>query len=458
MNLKMKILPIVTLTLALALLAAPMTATALPPADYIPGSEVALFDHTFSEHYWTSEKNHTDEATGNSVELIMHHVNYQGTGGFQAALLALGDVYEAANDTHSTLPYQLFGMHYTTPTGKEIFIGAVFAFMYGFNDTNGNNIVDGTEERWFIVPYGWDGGNRTETPSVSPIAVTNPEPGHYVFGVTYENLYARIVARDNLVGFIATLALPLFEVQISELTFIYDIQVNTETGEITTETFYTVGQVQALYALGEEVADMLGVHRALENVTIGMAHFVTAWGSQYYTETGTTMPVAAANWIAANITTDLAGNERAFAVGVRGTYDLINETSDEIVADDQPAISWILTPVLTDLFLVGWQLGFSADFLAVWSYAVSPMLQTLYDGPLDVYNHANSAFNKIAFWYAISFPKFGGYRVEHDPVYTAYSNVGLAAPSIPGFPWEAILIGVITCLVAVFLVRHRKKA
>jgi len=86
------------------------------------------------------------------------------------------------------------------------------------------------------------------------------------------------------------------------------------------------------------------------------------------------------------------------------------------------------------------------------------MLQTLYTGPLDVYNHATTAFNTVGFWYAISFPKFGGYRIEHDPVYTAYSNIGQAAPGIPGFPWEAILIGVVVCLVAVFFVRRRKQA
>ena len=86
-----------------------------------------------------------------------------------------------------------------------------------------------------------------------------------------------------------------------------------------------------------------------------------------------------------------------------------------------------------------------------------PLARVVYDGPLDVYENATLNFNTVAFWYAVTFPKFGGYRVEHDPVYTAYSNIGQAAPGIPGFPWEAILIGVVVCLVAVFLVRRRKK-
>ena len=454
---KMKILPAVILTLAMMLLAAPMTASATPPATYIPGSEVALFGHTFAEHYWTNTTTHEDPATNNSVEIIMHHINYDDA--FQAALLALGDVYIYENNTHGTFPYQLFGMHYTTPTGKELFTGAVFAFMYAFNDTNGNNIRDGGEDSWFVVPYGYDGGNKTATPSVEAIDVTNPSPGHYRFGMRYNDRYARIVSRENWLALWLTLGIPFVEFQISELEFIYDIKINETSGEVTAETFYNIGQIQEMHVLGVgEVTNLTEVHQALENVTVGMAHFVTAWGSQYYTDPGTTMPAAAAEWIAGTIATDPAGNERAFAVGVRGTYDVINETSGAILRDDDPAIAWVMTPTLTDLLLVAWQLPLSADFLAVWAYAVSPMLQTLYTGPLDVYNHANSAFNKIAFWYAISFPKFGGYRIEHDPVYTAYSNIGQAAPGIPGFPWEAIIIGVVVCLVAVFFVRRRKQA
>jgi hypothetical protein len=463
---KTKILPVVALALALAVVFAPLTTQALPPANYVPGSEALIFDHTFAEvGGWTKEVNITDTDTGNHVELIMHHVNYDGTGAFEAALLAVGDVYDAANDTHSTFPYQLFGMHFTTPSGHEIFTGAVFAFMFAFNDTGAgdhhtNNVRDADEDFWFVVPYGWDGGNRTSaTPVVSAITMDDSTPGEYRFGVTYENLYARIVDRGSLLGFLLTLGLPLFEVQISELTFEYVVTVDEDTGEITAETYYTIGQVQALYALGQEIP-IQDVHDAFENVTVGAAHFVSAWGSNYYTDTGSTTPSPAADWQYANITTDAAGNQRAFAVGVRGTYDLLNESDgNAVISSDNPAYSWIMTPLITDLLLVAWQFPFSADILALWAYAVaSPTLQALYDGPLDLYQHADTAFNNIAFWYAITFPAFGGYRVVHDPVYTAYSNIGQAAPpGIPGFPWEAVLIGVVTCLVAVFVVRRRKK-
>ncbi|MFW9830655.1 MAG: Loki-CTERM sorting domain-containing protein [Candidatus Thorarchaeota archaeon] len=460
MNLKWKIFPIVFLTLALALFLSPATTYALPPATYTPGDEAAIFDgHTFTEDYWTVEKTFTDDSTNDSAEIIMSYVNYGGTGGFHAALLALGDIYDYSADVNSTLPYQLFAMHFTTPSGKEIFVGAVFAFLYAFNDTNLNNVVDGGENRWFCVPYGWNGGNRTADPVASAISVTNPSAGHYRFGVTYENLYCRLVIpiETNIFAFLATLLNPIMEVQISELTFTYDIEVDTETGEITAETFYDIGQISAVRIMNTTVTDFAIINAALENVTVGAAHFVTAFGSNYYVEEGTTTPTPAANWIATNITTDPAGNERAWAVGVRGTYDLINETDDTTVASGLPAISWVFTPAISDLLFLAWQLPASADFLSVFAYAVSPTLQMFYDGPLDVYNNADDLYQSTAFWYAISFPQFGGYRIEHDPVYTAYSNIGQQTqPGIPGFPFEAIIIGVVACLVAVFLLRRRK--
>jgi hypothetical protein len=265
-------------------------------------------------------------------------------------------------------------------------------------------------------------------------------------------LYARVVAGGaDLLAFFGTLVYPIMEIEISELSFTYDIEVDPVTGVITTETFYSIGQLQAVKVLG---IDIPNPHQYLDDWAIGAAHFVVAFGSNYLVEAGSTTPGPAATWHTRNLTVD---GRRAFAVGVRGTYDLINETSGVPVAEDLPAYCWVATPLISDLLLVIWQAPLSADLLSVFAYAMSPTLQTLYDGPRDVYYHASNAFDKRAFWYAIAFPHWGGYRVEHDPVYTAYSNIGqVIAPSIPGFPLEAIGIGVAVALVAVFVVRRRK--
>jgi hypothetical protein len=55
---------------------------------------------------------------------------------------------------------------------------------------------------------------------------------------------------------------------------------------------------------------------------------------------------------------------------------------------------------------------------------MSPNLQTRFSSPRDLYYKANETFTGAAFWYGIAFPEYHGYRVVHDPVYTAYSNIG----------------------------------
>jgi len=453
----------VFLALAIVLCLSPATANAIPPEHYFPGDEAHLFGHTFSENYWTNDSIMLQNENG-SVQFIMSYVNYTGVGSFQAALLALGMIHNNVTGDNATLPYQLFALHFTTPTtsglfalsgGRDIFVGAIFAFLYAYNDSNSNNLPDPTESRVFIIPYGYNNpkSNTTGAPEVTATPVSNPEPGHYRFGVNYTHLYARVVAGGpNIVDFFATMLYPIMEIEISELCFTYDIEVDPVTGIITTETFYTIGQLEAVRVLGIDVPNP---HQYLDTWAIGAAHVIVAFGSNYLVEAGSTTPGPAATWHSRNLTAD---GRRAFAVGVRGTYDLINETSGSPVALDLPAYCWVVTPLLSDALLVLWQLPLSADLLSVFAYAMSPTLQDLYHGPRDVYMHANTAFNKQAFWYAIAFPQWGGYRVEHDPVYTAYSNVGqiVTPPVIPGFPLEAIGIGLAVALVAVFVVRRRK--
>ncbi len=78
---------------------------------------------------------------------------------------------------------------------------------------------------------------------------------------------------------------------------------------------------------------------------------------------------------------------------------------------------------------------------------MSSYLQRIFDGPLDVFNHADNVFNTAAFWFGITFPESHGYRVEHDPVYTAFSNIGQAASSI-----GLIIIGTVALIALIVVV------
>jgi hypothetical protein len=105
-------------------------AAAFPPETWQDGDEVAVFGHSFEEEYWTNESMNATSPSGDNITFSASFVNYKNV---QAFLLALNMV-ENENGT-GTVPFQLFGMHYLTPEGREVFIGAVLAFLLAFDDT-----------------------------------------------------------------------------------------------------------------------------------------------------------------------------------------------------------------------------------------------------------------------------------------------------------------------------------
>jgi hypothetical protein len=66
--------------------------------------------------------------------------------------------------------------------------------------------------------------------------------------------------------------------------------------------------------------------------------------------------------------------------------------------------------------------------------------------------HINN-MSRAAYFYIISYPTYGGYRVEHDPTYIAYiKTTETAGTPTTGFPtWEIYLIASIA-ITAVFIV------
>lgn len=442
---------------ALLFFVSPAQLQALPPPEWTPGIERTILGHTFAESLWTNDSIILEGENNETVQFIASYVNHEEAGGsFQAMLVALG-VVEDENGTQSTLPYQLFGLHFTTPQDADVFVGSVLAYLFGFNDSDHNGVPSPGENRFFILPYGFNKGNASEPLSVEALPATKLNEHHYQFGIRYRNLYGRLVSANSEGEFLLTLLLPFFEITFSELAVIYDIRVDAETGEITTETYYTIGQVTALRFLGNPVPNH---HDYLEDIGIGVAHLGVVFTPNYYVRTAGTTPFSGVDQTLANITTDAAGQQRAFALSTRGSYNVINESTSppSTLQTNLPAYSWILSPQPIDLILMLWQLPISANIFSVFAYAMSAYLQTLFDGPLEVYYHADTVFNTAAFWFGITFPESNGYRVEHDPVYIAFSNIGQFPNPIGIIIFGTVaLVGLIVVVLMVIRANGRKK-
>jgi hypothetical protein len=442
--------------------------SSFPPATWHAGDEVATWGHSFDEEYWTNESVEVKSAAGDNVTFSASYVNYQDV---QAFLLCLNMV-ENANGT-GTVPFQLFGMHYRTPESREVFIGAELAFLMVFNDTyNGtgpgaNGLPDpGHEDVLYVIPFGVGaalGGSYLPTVNVHPVQKLGA--GHYRFGIQYQNLYA-FVSPNFLTSMLFRTG---WIAKFSELTVDYDITMDNSTGVVKAETWYTIGQVTELWAIILGFPIQVNPRDIPDTMGIAAVHFVTVFTSKYQgpatNETG--------NVIDSDITAPLdqdivlkVGNdgERAMKIGTRGTFDLVNESSGATVRADQPALNAIVGAHAVDLLLVAWQLGFGAGAMSVFAYAMSDYIQGKYSGPLDLAQRslvpANAdGFNADPLWYAVSFPQWDGYKVVHDPVYTAYTDMSGGTESRPldmgGLLVLVLIVLAVVVVVVVFVTRKK---
>ena len=440
--------------------------SAFPPATWSEGDEAAFFGHTFDEEYWTNSSMEAQNAAGDNLTFSASYVNYEGV---QAFLLCLNMV-ENANGT-GTVPFQLFGMHYKTPEDREVFIGAEFAFLMVFDDTfNGttagaNGLPDpGHENVSYVVPFGVSAAlNGTYVPETHVRPVQKLGEGHYRFGIQYTNLYA-FVSPDFLASMVYRTG---WIAKFSELTVDYEITMDNTTGIVKAKTFYTIGQVTELWAiiLGFPIA--ANPRDIPDTMGISVVHFVTVFTSRYQgastNETGDTIDPDINAPVDDDIVLKVGKNsERAMQIGTRGTFDLINESSGQVLKDDEPALNAIVGAHAVDLLLVGWQLGFGAGAMSIFAYALSDYVQDNYDGPLDLAQRSllpsnEDGFNAYPLWYAVSFPQWDGYRVVHDPVYTAYTNLGAAAEELNLGGLVVLLLIVVVVIVAVVLLVKRRK-
>ena len=430
------------------------------------GDEEAVFGHTFDEEYWTNDNILVENDNGNAS----FTASYVHVDEFQSFLIAFNNANMTYEDpvthlnktSHTILPYQLFGMHYKTPENREVFIGAIFAFLLCHNESYGsNNLPDiGHDTAWYVVPISDDNTYGVE-PIVEPIPATKLGTDHYRFGMSYYNLTCRIVSADTPFGFWLTLALPVMTVLLSELTIEYDIVIH-EDGSVQAESLYTIGQVHQMEFLGfpVEPTDII-----INSMKISAVHYLSIFTSQYKVtrvSNGNTITPPTSNPLPLddNISIVVGESERAFDIGLGRQYSLINETTNpwDVVSDDETAINCLLGARLSDLILVAWQLPLSAFLFAHMAYGLSEDVRGRYSSVEDM---AQGALNGTAFvnsdwWYAVTFPEWNGLRVQQDPVYVAYTNLSsLTVTDSDGGGLVALLLIVVGIIAIVWFVRRR---
>ena len=390
------------------------------------GDEAAVFDHTFSEEYWTNDS----IIVSNNNGTASFTASYVHVGEFQAFMIAFNNA-NMSTGQHLISPYQLFGMHYKTPQNRDVFVGATFAFLLLHNESYGSNSLPdmGHEAAWYIVPFN-DDTTFGVKPSVVPIPATKVSNRHYRFGMSYYNLTCRIVEAGTPTGFWLSLALPVLTVLLSELTIEYDIVIHDD-GSVQAESLYTIGQIHQMKVFGLPVApsDII-----VDSMKISVVHYLSVFASQYRVINASTGNTITAPNSTTPIDDDIGivvgPSERAFDIGFDHQYSLKNETTDpwDVVSINETTMNCLLGVRLSDLVFVAWQSPLSAPLFAHMTFGLSEHVRNIYSsvGDLTQGTLNGTAFVNSNWWYAVTFPEWHGLRVQQDPVYMAYTSLSYA--------------------------------
>jgi len=452
---------VIALMLASAILS--VTTFGASAESWIEGLEKDTFGHTFQETSWYSTVNATTEKN----ETAQFGISFLNLGEVQAFLITLNHVQDNQSNV-GVLPYQMFGMHYFTSEGQEVFVGALLAFLAVFEDKDGNNIPGQSEKFFYVIPFGAGKVvNGTYPPTVTNMGVKKISDDHYQMGITFRNMYA--VASENplLSAYLAT----GWVLQFSELSVIYDIRFDRDSGTVSAETYYEIGQITTLYAV------LLGIPFISQNIQetipdnygIGAVHFTTVFTSNFrVVDEGTGSALDTNRDQVVNGTVDIrTGDRRAFSVGLRGDYALLDERNGTMIAEDKDAYNMIMKAKVNDLLLVAWQLEFSANVFSAMAFGLSHQVRSHFGSADDLEKASKTpgaagGFGSQAFWYGVFFPGWEGYRVVHDPVYTAYFGsipdvIEDIAKNTPGFELSLILSSSLIVATVAVISAHRTR-
>jgi hypothetical protein len=410
--------------------------------------------------------------------------NYINTSGFQ--LFYSGLINITAGQGALTIPVQSFLEHYKTPNGKDVLTSSSFIMLLAFNDTATSlhdDSPDINDNLYASFSLGFDLTNITGTskPSLSSktdvIPLTHPDDNTWEWGMRYTDLTAiwwRMFINPLTPRYEA---LPIAITTYEELTFTYKLVLNPDNNTATVTSNYVIGRMTNLWLVGWLLLVPIVVHynatgaytpRGVklsdetiyqfldtQHIKMSIVLFQNSLVLDQVTEsTFNNQDVTDAEVDVSNgaISTESAG-ETIFKAdfGVKEQYKLYNLTSGNT---EEPYAVTRTVP----------RLGFARNPLFAMHVGLLkyvPLIVKHIDPPL--YEKAKDHMLNMTYadyFYVISYPKYSGFRIEHDPTYTAYASLEAAAPATTAPRiFGLVLLGAIIVVVVIgsmFFMRRRK--
>jgi len=465
----------------------PVSAATLSPNDFKLQSfskTVDFFDYVRS---YAGSHGMTPPNASWHANLYQTYINVSGFQLFYSGLINI-----TAGRGVLTIPVQNFLEHFKTPNGKDVLTSSSFIMLLAFNDTDTSKYADSpdvNDNLYASFSLGLDltsiMGNASK-PSLSSkttiIPLTTSDNKTWTWGMKYSNLTAvwwRMFIDPLNPRFEA---LPIAITTYEELTFTYQLVLDPTNHKATVTANYVIGKMTNLWLIswllfipivthynstgtyrpnGTKIANTT-IYQFLEQQHIKMS--IVLFQNSLVLDQTTTSKSTVNNQNVTDAEVDVsngaisttAANEEIFKTdfSTKKTYNLYNYTADptETTYDTYNAVT-----------RTALRAGYAKNHLLDMHVAFLKYV------PLIVANIAPALFQKAKdrmlnmsyadYFYIVSYPKYSGFKVQHDPTYTAYIEGTTGTTTTPGSNlFGLILIGGITAVVvvgAVLILRKR---
>jgi len=418
--------------------------------------------------------------------------NYINVSGFQ--LFYSGLINITAGQGALTIPVQNFLEHYKTPNGKDVLTSSSFIMLLAFNDTGTskyNDSPDVNDNLYASFSLGWNLANLTgnaQKPNLysktTVIPLTTSDNKTWTWGMRYNNLTAiwwQMFTNPLNPTFEP---LPIAITTYGELTFTYKLELNPNDHTAKVTANYVVGRMTNLWLIywplrplpilpivnhfngtgqywpnGAKISNTT-IYQFLEQQHIKMS--IVLFQNSLVLDQKTTSTSTLNNKNVTDAEEDVSsgaistkvGNEEIFKTdfGSKKQYKLYNYTADsteatystyDAITRTAPRPGYAKNPLFS----------IHVAFLKYVPLIVAHIAPQLYQ---KAKNQVLS-MEYADYFYLISYPKYSGFKIKHDPTYTAYIAATSPTTGLPN-PFGLLLIGGIIAVVVigtVFVLRKR---
>lgn len=415
------------------------------------------------------------------------YMNYVNQSGVQMLYAGLSNITMGLGALSVTLPIQTLMMHYKTQdNSRDVVTASSYIMLLAYNEsepTIHSDSPDRNDTLFASFSLGFDISSliSTDAPALNSrtktIALTHPEENRWHWGMTYTNLTAIWwhiwIDPTNATYQSVPAAISVYE----ELTFTYDLIFDLENNTAQIISNYVIGRMTDLWVVdtwwwfipvivhyngtgcyrlnhsqysNETIYQFLNAH----DISMSMVFFQASALLDHVTESEVEGEIIGDNEVMVSnhtIVTNSEDGERICDVdfGSKNNYTLYNSTSN--ISSEYSVVARIAH-----------RGGFAGNpIFNIHTFLMRYIPAVLVHMDPTLYEQAKNHLLNMTYadyFYIISYPTYDGYRIEHDPRYTAYfAAIPETSPGLGGIIGFLFLFAIFTCIVVVIVVVIRRR-